>query len=88
MHMRDRYQCIETNYERHRRKALEEVRGLEGFARLEKIRDHFHKVGHPHAEFTFNQVLMNSRFRVFQRRLGVELMNEMAYLVATNDSLH
>lgn len=72
---------IETLYQKQITKAREASRNLTGYKRAIKICDYFESVGHPHPNYTFNQLAMN---RGSDRQFAIDLMKEMAYLVATN----
>ena len=78
---------IETNYERHIRNAHKAVKGLSGYDRALKISVYFESIGHPHADFTFMQVRSDNSEGQSDRQFAVNLMREMAYLVAVNEHL-
>lgn len=79
--------CIETNYNRHIRKAREAAKGYQDYERAIKICDYFETVGHPHPNYTFTQVRFNNSEGQTDRQFAINLMKEMAYTVATGDAL-
>jgi hypothetical protein len=79
--------CIETNYNRHIRKARYVARGYEGFERAIKICEYFESEGHPHPTYTFNYVRMNNSEGQSDRQFALNLMKEMAYTSAVGDAL-
>ncbi|WP_019027944.1 hypothetical protein [Colwellia piezophila] len=72
---------IETLYEQQIKKARQASRNLTGYERAIKICAYFESVGHPHPDYTFNQLAMN---RYSDRQFAIDLMKNMAYLVAVN----
>lgn len=78
--------CIETNYNRHIRKARYVSRGYEGFERALKICEYFESAGHPHPDSTFNDVRMNNNEGQSDRQFAINLMKKMAYLVASGEA--
>jgi hypothetical protein len=78
--------CIETNYNRHIRKARYVARGYEGFERALKICEYFESAGHPHPDSTFNGVRMNNTEGQSDKQFAINLMKNMASLVATNEA--
>jgi hypothetical protein len=79
--------CIETNYNRHIRKAREAAKGYQDYERALKICEYFNAAGHPHPDSTFNLVRFNDAVRQSDRQFAIKLMKEMAYTVATGDAL-
>lgn len=79
--------CIETNYNRHIRKAREAAKGYQDYERAIKICDYFETVGHPHPNYTFRQVRSNNSEGQTDRQFAINLMKKMAYTVATGDAL-
>lgn len=75
---------IWTLYKRQIRAARKAVQGSQGYDRAIKICEYFESVGHPHPNYTFNYLIMN---RQSNRHFAIDLMKDMAYLVATNESL-
>ena len=78
---------IEQNYNRHIRKARRFAKGYHGYERAIKICSYFESVGHPHPNYTFNEVRMSHWEGNSERQFAIELMKEMAHLVAVNESL-
>ncbi|GAB2997919.1 hypothetical protein [Psychrosphaera aestuarii] len=85
--MKIKYDCIDTNYNRHLRKARVYARGLAGYERATKIYKYFEGCGHPHPRLTFIDVRMNDTEGQTDRQFAINLMKEMAYLTAVNDML-
>ena len=75
---------ITTNYNRHIRNAREFSKGLAGYERAEKIAEYFSQSGHPHAQYTFNQLANN---RTSDTQLANQIIKDMASLVAENEML-
>jgi hypothetical protein len=82
-----KYDDLETNYERNIRNARKAVKGLSGYDRALKISAYFESIGHPHADCTFMQVRFNNSEGQSDRQFAINLMREMAYLVAVNQHL-
>ena len=78
---------IERNYNRHIRKARSFAKGFQGYARAIKIYNYFESVGHPHPDYTFDEVRMSHWEGSSERQFAIELMKQMAHLVAVNESL-
>lgn len=76
----------EQKYNRHIRKARLAARGFEGYERAIKISDYFESVGHPHPNYTFNQVRSNNSEGQTEREFASNLMKEMAYLTSLNET--
>ena len=78
---------IEQIYNRHIRKARNFAKGYQGYERAIKICNYFQSVGHPHSDYTFNEIRMSHWEGNSERQFAIELMKQMAYLVAVNESL-
>ncbi len=78
---------IEQNYNRHIRKARSFAKGCHGYERAIKICSYFELVGHPHPNYTFDEVRMSHWEGNSERQFAIELMKQMAHLVAVNESL-
>jgi len=74
-------------YNRQIRYARKAVQGSQGYDRAIKICEYFESVGHPHPTYTFNQVRMNTSNGQSNRQFAIDLLQDMAYLVAKNESL-
>ncbi|WP_335903964.1 hypothetical protein [Shewanella algae] len=85
--MRRNYNCIEGNYKRHIIKVREFARRTDGYERALKILEYFKSAGHPHPDYTFKQIRCNSG-SYSDKNFPINLMKEMAYLVATNEYLN
>lgn len=81
-----KFDDIETNYNRHIKAARLFAKGASGYDRALKIRDYFESVNHPHPTYTFNYVRLSGEASS-DKQFAIQLMKEMAYLVATNEHL-
>ena len=84
--MKINYCCIDKNYRRHIKGARHFAKGTKDFERAIKICDYFESVGHPHPNLTFCHIRYN-RGSCSERQFAINLMQYMAYLVATNEYL-
>jgi len=76
---------IEYFYNKHIRAARKAAKGLSGLERAKAIYLYFEReTQHPHAWYTYNQVMMNC---CSDSQLPIDLMKTMASLTATNDWL-
>jgi hypothetical protein len=75
---------IETNYNRHVKNARAFAKYFSGYERAEKISQYFSQNGHPHADYTFNQMAIN---RSSNKKFAVDIIKAMASLVAENEML-
>jgi hypothetical protein len=78
---------IWTLYNRQIRYVRKAVQGTHGHDRAIKICEYFESVGHPHPGYTFNAVRMNKSNGKSDGQFAIDLMQDMAYLVATNESI-
>jgi len=75
-------------YNRYIRQAREAVKGTTGIDHIIAITEYFNEVGHPHADYTANQLLMDRiHYQQSDRDFSYKLMSEMAYLVATSEAI-
>lgn len=75
-------------YNRYIRQAREAVKGSTGIDRIIAITEYFNEAGHPHADNTANQLIMDRiHHQQSDRDFAHKVMSEMAYLVATNEEL-
>lgn len=81
--MKIKFTSYETAYNRHIRLARKACSELTGRERAEAIRNYFIDAGHPHSEYTFNQMAMNRRS---DHQFAIDLMKDMADLCAKNES--
>jgi hypothetical protein len=76
------------SYNRHIKQAREAARGTSGIDRIIAITEYFNEAGHPHADNTANQLLMDRiLYQQSDRDFAYKVMSKMAYLVATNEEL-
>ena len=80
--MKAKYTSFDTAYNRHIRNARKACSGFYGWTRAELIRDYFRENGHPHAQYTFDQLAID---RISDHQFAGSLMKEMAHLTALND---
>lgn len=84
--MNKNYNCIEKNYNRHIKAARAFSKGTEGYERAIKICEYFESVDHPHTNSTFTAVRFSGE-PCSDRQFAINLMKDMAYLVAENEFL-
>ena len=75
---------IETSYNRHVKNTRAFAKGFSGYERAEKIAQYFSQNGHPHSDYTFNQLAMN---RTSDTQLANKIIKDMSALVAENEML-
>jgi hypothetical protein len=80
--MKITFTSYETAFNRHIRLARLACKGQYGWERAEAVKHYFTEAGHPHSNFTFDQMAMN---RYSDSSFPVELMKNMAYLCALNE---
>lgn len=80
--MKIKFTSIKQAYNRHIRKGRKACAGFSGWERAVAICDYFNEAGHPHAEYTFNEMAMN---RSSDHQFAIDLMKELANLLAINE---
>jgi hypothetical protein len=81
--MKITYTSIETACNRHIKAARNACVGLSGYKRAEAIKAYFAENGHPHAQYTFDQMAMN---RSSDHQFAIDLIKTMADLCAKNET--
>lgn len=84
--MKINYSCIDKNYKRHIKGARHFAKGTKDYERAIKICEYFEYVGHPHPDYTFRHIRCSGE-SCSDRQFAINLMQDMAYLVATNEYL-
>lgn len=82
-----KYISIESAYNKHIANARKAAVGLSGMARAQAIYEYFKTTSHPHAQYTYDQMMMN---RTSDNQFPIDLMKAMADLSAKNEfgSIH